>query len=145
MRSIDLVHPRATHTPIRVTEEDRARLLALVDRHLEGSDAFAAEQLELEIERAEVLPAKDMPADVVTMRSTVVFEDVDTGKRTEALLAYPEDADPARSKISVLAPVGMALLGLGKGQSIAWPFPKGRTRTLRVLDIVHQPKSGSNV
>jgi regulator of nucleoside diphosphate kinase len=155
MRNIDLVNPTATEgttlaaslreTPIRVTEEDHAKLLALVDRHLEGSEAAAAELLESEVERAEVLPAKDMPADVVTMRSTVVFEDVDTGKRTEAVLAYPEEADPARSKISVLAPVGMALLGLATGQSIAWRVPSGRTRTLRVLDVVYQPESaGSN-
>jgi regulator of nucleoside diphosphate kinase len=131
----------ARETPIRVTEEDRVQLLALVDRALEGAEAAAAELLELELERAEILPAKDMPANVITMRSKAVYEDVGTGKRMEAELAFPEEADPANSKISVLAPVGIALLGLGEGQSIAWQLPRGRSRTWRVLNVIQPPES----
>jgi regulator of nucleoside diphosphate kinase len=97
--------------------------------------------LELELDRAQVLPREDMPANVVTMGSKVVFEDVDTGSRRTAVLVYPEEADVARSRISVLAPVGTALLGLAVGESISWPVPNGRARTLRVVSIENQPEA----
>jgi regulator of nucleoside diphosphate kinase len=58
------------------------------------------------------------------MRSSLVYEDVDTGERRQAILVYPDEADLEHSPISVLAPIGMALLGLSVGQSISWPVPR---------------------
>ena len=101
--------------------------------------------LEAELDRAQVVERREVAADIVTMRSKVVFEDVETGKQQEAVLVYPEEADLSRSRISVLAPVGMALLGVSRGQSISWPLPGARTRTLRVVSILYQPEAAGDL
>src|SRR5687768_3957056 len=98
------VLPTPRQRPIRVTPEDAERLRVIIERHLDGGHATAAEALEYELARAEILPQKVMPADVVTMRSRIIFEDVATGKQREAVLAYPEEADVSQGRISVLAP-----------------------------------------
>jgi regulator of nucleoside diphosphate kinase len=133
------------NAPILITRGDQARLRALVDRHLDGPEAAAAEQLEGELERATVLNRYMIPDDVVTMRSVVTFEDVATGEQLQATLVYPSEADVAQGKISVLAPVGMALLGLKVGQQISWPIPGGRARTLRVLAVPYQPEAAGDL
>lgn len=130
---------------IFVSHDDLARLRALVDRHLQGPQQAAAEMLEAELDRAIVLPQDQVPPDVVTMRSRVVFEDLGTGKRREAELVYPEEADVAQARISVLAPVGTALLGLSQGDSISWPLPGGRTTTLRIVSVVYQPEAAGDL
>src|SRR5688572_1076336 len=89
---------------ICITSEDTERLRAVVERQLEGSRAAAAEQLELELDRATVVPQGQIPPDVVTMRSRILFEDVDTGRRREATLVYPEEASIDQSRVSILAP-----------------------------------------
>ena len=81
-----------------------------------------------------------MPPDVVTMDSVVRYRDMHAGVSREVQIVYPEDADAARGKISVLAPVGAALLGLEAGQSIEWTFPGGETRCLLVEDVIHRPQ-----
>jgi regulator of nucleoside diphosphate kinase len=131
-------------SPIQLTVQDMARLRAVVDLHSEGVERSAAELLEAELERAHVVSQEDLPADVVSMRSRVLYEDADTEERREAVLVYPEEADLARSQISVLAPVGAALLGLRAGQSISWPVPGRRTRTIRVLSVVYQPEAAGD-
>lgn len=136
--------PSEAVPPIFVTEENHRRLMKLCDSHGDGALAGAVEQLELELERAEVVEPRAIPPDVVTMRSKVVFEDVETRQWREAELVYPEEADIESSKISVLAPVGMALLGLSRGQSIRWPMPGARTRTLRVVNVVYQPEAAAS-
>ena len=136
---------RLHEAPIRLTNDDLVRLRALVQRHLEGPEGAAAEMLEAELDRAQVVEQSEVAADIVTMRSKVVFEDVETGKQQEAVLVYPEEADLSRSRISVLAPVGMALLGISRGQSISWPLPGARTRTLRVVSILYQPEAAGDL
>ncbi len=112
MRSEDLV----------VTEQDYVRLVAL------ACNGALAEELS----RATVVPCERMPGNIVRMGSRVTYVDETSGTRREVELVYPEQADPATGRISVLAPVGSALLGLRAGQSIEWPFPDGRLRRLRV-------------
>lgn len=85
-----------------------------------------------ELSRATVLPAARMPDNVVRMHSRVTYLDERSGERREVELVFPEEADMASGKVSVLAPVGSALLGLEAGQTIEWPFPDGRVRRLRV-------------
>ena len=101
---------------------DYVRLMAL------GTAAPLADELS----RADVVPEERMPANVVRMHSRVTYLDENSGRRREVELVYPEEADPTRGKISVLAPVGSALLGLAEGQSIEWSFPHGGLRRLRV-------------
>jgi regulator of nucleoside diphosphate kinase len=90
------------------------------------------------MDRTNMLKARDVRADVVTVNSSVLFEDETTGECRNVTIVFPRQADAARECVSVLAPVAMALLGLAKGQSIAWPFPDGSTRRLRVLKIVRR-------
>lgn len=137
-------HSSEGEAPIAVTHEDLARLRAVVERHLPGPQAAAAEMLEHELDRAVVLPQGQIPADIVTMRSKVVFEQPETGKRREAVLVYPEETDLARGRISVLAPVGMALLGLSKGDSVTWPLPDGGSATLRIVSVLYQPEAAGD-
>lgn len=126
---------------ILVSHQDYERLSALL-----AMDAYADidELLEEELNRAEIVQKEEMPADVVTMNSTVRFKDVVTHKESEVTLVYPHEADVEKMKISVLAPIGAALLGLKVGQLIDWHLPNGKTKRLQVLSIVFQPEAAEN-
>lgn len=100
-------------------------------------------RLAAELKRAVVLDCRRVPPDVVTMNSRVQFEDQSTGERREVTIVYPEQAGASTALISVLAPVGTALLGLATGQSILWPFPDGAMHCLRVLKVIHQPEANA--
>jgi regulator of nucleoside diphosphate kinase len=117
--------------PIHVTHADLDRLRALVDQHLAGRDAQAAEQLDAELDRA--VPIEVAPPDLVTMNARVAFVDLSSGVRRELVLVYPRDADVSAGRVSVLAPIGAALLGLSVGEEIDWPLPDGRVARLRIL------------
>lgn len=99
------------------------------------------EHLASELARADIVDAREVPPDVVTMNSRVLFEDVTAGKTAEVTIVFPQDADVERARVSVLAPVGTALLGLAEGDSIVWPFPDGSSHCLRVLEVTFQPES----
>ena len=125
----------STAPEIVITSQDLDRL-----RHLIGSSTSpAAERLDRELSRAEVVVQTAVPPDVVTMNSDVTFEDVDTEVRRTVRLVYPRDADAELGRVSVLAPMGSALLGLRSGQSIEWPTPGG-TRRVRVVQVLYQPE-----
>jgi len=100
------------------------------------------DQLAAELERATVVPSDQIPEDVVTIGSRVVFVDETTGKKRFVRIVDPNDADLPRLDISALDPVGAALLGLPVGGSIDWEFPDGKIRRLRVQELVYQPESG---
>lgn len=126
--------------PIRVTDKDMEKLSSLVEQ----IGTKEAGQLSEELSRASVLPAKDIPRDVVTMNSKVRFLDVKTHEEMEITLVYPEDADASAGRISILAPVGMALLGLRCGQKINWPLPGGRARHMLVTTVLYQPEANGD-
>jgi len=121
---------------IIVTTQDFERLQRLVA----CTSSSAAERLDAELARARLVAQTDIPADVVTMNSDVIYEDAASGERRVVRLVYPKDAEAARGWVSVLAPVGSALLGLRQGQAIEWPVPRG-TRRLRVVAVPYQPES----
>jgi regulator of nucleoside diphosphate kinase len=118
-------------TPI-ISERDLRRLKSLP----------IGEQLEAELERAVVVPSDEIPEDVVTIGSRVVFVDETTGKQRYVRLVDPMHADLAQLEVSVLAPVGAALIGLPVGGVIDWQFPDGKIRRLRVKELIYQPESG---
>lgn len=126
---------------IIVTETDLDRLRRLLDHQ---GDSETADMLEAELGRAEVVASEAVPPNVVTMNSTVVFEDVQTGDRREVTLVYPQDASASTGRVSILAPVGAALLGLSVGQSIDWPLPNGRTKQLRIVEVKYQPEAAGH-
>lgn len=118
---------------IRITATDFERLERLLDspaaRQLPGADA-----LRDEVERADIIDG-DVPAgEFITMGATATFVERTSGKRYELTLVYPQDADGSGERVSILAPVGSALLGLSVGQRIDWPV-RGRTLELEVLGI----------
>jgi regulator of nucleoside diphosphate kinase len=120
---------------IILTEQDSDRLTRLLEI-LPHAQREAVGALEDELARAEVVASADVPCDVVTMNSRVVFEDMQTGRRSEALLVYPHDvAGFNGGAISVLAPVGSALLGMRAGQSIEWRVPSGKLKRYLVLEV----------
>jgi regulator of nucleoside diphosphate kinase len=127
--------------PIRVSRFDLERLERLLER---VGDDPQAERLRDELDRAEILEPTAMPADVVTMNSRVRFADVETGAESEVILVFPRLADVEHGRISILAPVGSALLGLAVGASIDWPVPDGRKRRLRVVEVVYQPEAAGD-
>lgn len=126
--------------PLIVSAQDARRLESL----LESAGAQAPEvarQLERELARAEIREPSAMPPDVVTMNSQAVCIDETTGSRHVLRLVYPRDAGAAEGNVSVLAPVGAALLGLSAGQSIDWVLPGGRATRLRVVEVLYQPEA----
>lgn len=123
--------------PIYLTQDDLERLMKLVDAQ-PGKDLG---KLEHELVRARVVPRDKIPGDVVTMNSRVVFENESTGERREVTLVYPGNADIGAGRISVLVPVGTALLGLREGQSIDWELPGGEKQRYRILKVPFQPEA----
>lgn len=134
----------ATSPPITVSSRDLDRLERLLESPAVAALPAAA-ALGRELERANVVAPTDMPADVVTMNSKVTCEDEVSGETHRLTLVYPPDADVDQHKVSVLAPVGTALLGLSVGQSIDWNAPGGRALRLRVTAIAYQPEAAGDV
>lgn len=126
--------PREILPPITLTPEDCGRLSRLADDGL-ASFPQAAEFLAREVDRAHVAPLNHPLIGLVRMGSRVAFRDDVTGQIRTVVLVYPEDADISAGKISVLTPVGAALIGLSVGQSIEWRTPGGGVRSLTVLAV----------
>lgn len=129
---------------IVVTAMDRDRLRRLIRTGQGARDQEAAQALADELDRAQIVSPESITGNVVTMNSRVVFEDDSTGESREVSLVYPQDSDPAQGRVSVLAPVGAALLGLSTGQTIDWPLPQGQLRRYRVVKIVYQPEAAGH-
>jgi regulator of nucleoside diphosphate kinase len=124
-----------SHPRLIIDERLYTRLVALAERARAQAPELA-ERLLVEIERADLRAPSEMPDDVVTLGSEVTFREHDR-TRTVQIVA-PEDADIERGRISVLTPVGAALLGLTVGQEISWDMPDKRVAVLEVL-AVRQP------
>lgn len=98
------------------------------------------QQLDDELDRARVVPASEIPADVVTMNSELALRDLDTGEEMVFRLVFPSEANADQQRISVLAPLGTAVLGYRAGDTIEWVVP-GRTRRVRIDSVLFQPES----
>ena len=118
---------------------DVERLEEILD-NLHEDDFPGKIDLEEELARATVVPPNEVPPDVVTMNSTVFFETKPQGKKFTLTLVYPTDTSIVKNSISVLAPVGSALLGLSIGDEIEWPRPGGGKILLQIIDITYQPE-----
>lgn len=130
--------PELALPKIVLSSLDLDRLDQLLSR-LPATDP-ARLQLEQELERGAVVEPAAMPANVVTMNSTVRLRLLKTGEESCLTLVYPKDLDAAGDKVSVLAPVGSALLGLSEGDQIHWPMPDGEIQPIQVLQLVYQPE-----
>ncbi|MFN3658689.1 MAG: nucleoside diphosphate kinase regulator [Pseudolabrys sp.] len=122
--------------PITLSGIDYERLDRLAAA---ASDTFprTADFLAREVARATIAPSGFVLKGVVTMGAHVEFRDDTTGQSRKVKLVYPDEADLAEGRLSVLSPVGAALIGLSVGQSIEWQTPSGGWRSLTVLDVHH--------
>lgn len=121
---------------------DMERIEALLEKQttpFPGRDA-----LEAELDRADVFDPKDMPPNVVTMNSTVRFTLLESGKSNTLTLVYPKEMDGSGDKVSVFAPVGIALLGLSVGDEFQMSSPTGQV-TVRVDAIEFQPENAGEL
>jgi regulator of nucleoside diphosphate kinase len=130
-------------TNIYITKPDHERLTKLIEiaREREGdANRKYIDSLEDELEKADVVQQKDIPADVITMRSTVRLKDLDTAEEMTYQLTFPTEANYDEGKISILAPIGTAMIGYRHGDVIEWGVPSG-VRRLRVEEVLYQPES----
>lgn len=123
-------------TPIIITKKDLLRLENIIQK----VDSDDLENLEIELQRAVIVEPDKIPSDIVTMNSQVEYVDIKTGKSKIVTLVFPEEADFENGKISILAPIGSALIGLKEGQEISWKVPSGSVRTFKVVKIHYQPE-----
>jgi len=127
---------------IVITASDQNRLRNLLEgfrrRHLR--DRAHVDHLEAELDRAEIVLPVDVPVDVVTMNSEVAVRDMDSNKEMTFAVVFPSDADISRQRISILAPMGTAVLGYRVGDTIDWKVP-GRTRRLKIERVLFQPEA----
>lgn len=126
--------------PITITERDAFRLRQLVQAS-DPSNAENIQRLKTELERARIVPVEDLPANVIAMNSTVELEDLEDGEILTYTLVFPESANIEAGKVSILAPLGMAMLGFKVGDEIEWPVPAGtlRVRVRRLVESKTEP------
>lgn len=124
---------------ITISSVDAQRLNDLIESLPNNNFAGRAE-LESELARANVVPPELIPPTIVTMNSKVKFVIESTQEAFELTLVYPKDIDSSGGKISILAPVGSALLGLSQGDEIEWPKPGGGVLKVKLTEVVYQPE-----
>ncbi|MCR8923180.1 nucleoside diphosphate kinase regulator [Dasania sp. GY-MA-18] len=128
-----------TKPKITVSSLDLSRLEKMID-NMKQDTAPGIDDLVDELARAEILAPEDMPSNIVTMNSTVRFKVASSNKEFSLTLVYPQDSDGQQGKISILAPVGSALLGLAEGDQIQWPKPGGGQLQVEIIEVLYQPE-----
>ena len=137
---------KSQRTPsIYITEPDYQRLSGLIEitRERNGEDREYLNKLEAELDRAEIVDPKQIPADVITMRSKVRLKDLVSHEPNTYSLVFPREADFSEGKISILAPIGTAILGYKLGDTIELPVPSG-LRRFKVDEIIYQPEAAGD-
>lgn len=132
-----------TDTVVWLTDQDYTRLKRVLDARKRESRSIAQELETLEelLELARIVRPELVPTNVVTMNSKVQFRDVHTDDEGTVTIAYPSQTDPSSGRISVLSPVGTALIGAAEGDEVELPLPHGQTRRIRIQNILYQPEA----
>jgi len=130
---------------IYITKYDMDRLLDLIEglRATPKAAKLNLDLLEKEINEGILVEPENVPEDVITMNSKVNVTDIDSGEKMTYMLVFPSEANISKNKLSILAPLGMALLGYRKGDIIEWAVPSGM-RKLRVEEIIYQPEASGD-
>lgn len=136
---------RTNTRQIFITEFDLHRLDVLIEStgSTQSRDRRNLEELGAELLRADVVDPAGIPPDVITMNSRVCLQDMDTGEDLIYTLVFPKDANLESGRISVLAPVGTAMIGYREGDTITWPVPGG-LKKLKVKKILYQPEAAGD-
>ncbi len=134
-----------TDKNIHITELDRKRLIDLITNAQSGEyrGSIYLEKLRGELNRADIVLPQEIPGDVITMNSKVVLLDLDTQEEETYTLVYPENANSTEGRISILAPIGTAMLGYRVGDVFEWEVPAGKRR-LKVDKILYQPEAAGD-
>jgi regulator of nucleoside diphosphate kinase len=125
---------------IYITQHDLARLKEVLEVGIKERDREYLESLRNELERAHIVEPAAVPAHVVTMNSRVRLKDMETAEEKNYSLVFPSDADMAQNKLSILAPIGTAILGYRTGDTVDWQVPAGK-RTVRIQEVLYQPEA----
>ena len=130
---------------IFITTKDVEKLRDLIREasHTEYRGIDYLQKLAEEIEKALVVQPNQIPSDVITLNSTARLVDRETNEEMVYTLVFPEDADTSQGKISILAPIGTAMLGYKAGDTFEWDTPGGK-RTIRVKEILYQPEAAGD-
>ena len=130
---------------IYITDNDMKRLRELIKvaREFDNEDKKYLRELEDELNKGEVINSRDVPHDVITMNSKIRLRDINTQKDMVYWLVFPDDSNADQGKISILAPIGTALLGYKVGDIIKWKVPAGVTK-LKVEEILYQPEAAGD-
>lgn len=122
-------------TNIHLRRSDAELLERLIESSGFGRDGSALALLDEELARATIVPDDELPSDSVALDSRVRFHDLQADEEREVTLVLPSKVASDKGRISVLSPVGSALIGLRVGDDIDWPMPGGQVRRLRVLAV----------
>lgn len=131
-----------TNKTIYITDNDMRRLreLILVARQFRKEEEKYLQELETELSRGKIIKSQDIPSDVITMNSEVHLRDLNTKEEITYRLVFPDHADVNQGWVSILAPIGTALLGYRVGDIIEWKVPAGIAK-LKVEKIIYQPEA----
>lgn len=126
-----------------ISTHDKQRLdNLLADARAHGQHSESdLDELATELDQAKIVEPRKLPANVVTMNSRILLRDVETQDEKTYSLVFPKDADVATGAISVLAPLGTAILGYSEGDELEWLMPSGRKRRFRIEKILYQPEA----
>ena len=106
-----------------------------------GGEGFPGKDaLETELARATIVEPQDMPANIVTMNSTVKFKEAHSDKEFSLTLVYPQATASAENTISILAPIGAAIIGMKEGDQIDWPKAGGGVISVQIIQVLYQPE-----
>jgi regulator of nucleoside diphosphate kinase len=135
---------KASKQSLVISSFDKKRLMRLLrSGETEAEQREDLEDLAHEIERGMEVQPQEVPSDVVTMNSSVKVTDIDSGLTHVYTIVFPADADYKKGRISILAPLGTALLGFRVGDTVEWSMPRG-IRRLRIDEIVYQPEAAGD-
>lgn len=131
---------------ILLTERDLERLKKLIAHEREFGKVGETKEmkdLQMELERAQIVSPEEIPAGTITMNAKFLLKHLDSEELTEYSLVYPEEADFFENKISIMAPIGTAMLGYQEGDEVDWQVPAGTVR-LRVEKVLYQPEASGD-
>ena len=132
-----------TNHELFISARDAEGLAAMLGTHRRARpfESDASDELTDLLMQARLVPAEKLPADRVAMNSTVTYVEEHAGAQRKVTLVYPREADPARGRISVLSPIGLALIGRRRGETLHALLPGPRRLEIRVLDTQRHRES----
>ncbi len=122
-----------------LTKDDHAKIMSYVKRGFPNTtfNRNDARGLEMELKKAKIVNTEELPTDVVRLNSTVVIKEEKQGKMIQLTVVTPENADNINKKISIMSPIGTALIGFRKGEKVKWKVPAG-SKSFMIMDVYHQ-------